>query len=103
MAIHSATGVDQVGQILREFFASLPVQERSLLRPNLMEADTYSDSVVGQKALQLARAELFAAPADPALPLITEVGAVMAAASWKIAVIEMDARKTEGRALLTPS
>ena len=92
MAIHSAESPEEIGRILQEFFATLPVQQRSLLRPNLLDMETYSDSSVGQKALELARAELFAGPHDPARPLLAEVGAVLSAAALKLAVMELEAR-----------
>lgn len=91
MAIHSATDTAQIGEILQDFFDSLPVQERSLLRPNLLDFSTFSDSIVGQKALNLARTELFAAANDPARPLMQEVAAVLAAAALKLAIIELEA------------
>ena len=92
MAIHAAETTEEIGRILRDFFATLPVQERSLLQPALLDISTYSDSVIGQKALDLARAELFAGPAHPGRGVMGEVGSVLSAAALKLAVIELESR-----------
>lgn len=95
LAIHSAKSSEEVGRILKAFFESLPPESRAMLQPGVLDISTYSDSVVGQKALNLARAELFAGPADERLPLMKEVSAVLSAAALRLAVIEIDSRSSD--------
>jgi hypothetical protein len=91
-AIHEASSAEAVGDILRKFFETLSAQERSLLGPELSAASTFSNSTVGQRALDIAREELLAGSGDRRLAVINRVSAVLSSASLRLGVIEIEGR-----------
>jgi hypothetical protein len=91
-AIHEASSAEAVGEILRKFFETLSPQERSMLGPELSATSTFSNSTVGQRALDIAREEQLAGKGDRRLPVINRVSAVLSSASLRLGVIEIEGR-----------
>ena len=89
-AIYRADDGDGVLHAVREFVDTL--EERHLrMLPLVADAPRpYTNAVISELALSLARQELYASPYDERLPLLREVAGVFAAASMRLADIEHD-------------
>jgi hypothetical protein len=98
LAIHDAKSAEEIGDIVRSFFKTLTEQDRRRVSPALLSVATFSDSVVGQKALEAARAELMAGKDGRDGSVLTEVSAVLSAAALRLSVIELESgSKAPGR------
>ena len=92
-AIHRAKTVDEVGDILKSFFAAMTAREASVLPAGILAISTFSERGLLRKS-RLARETAASSPAGSAAEKL------LATASLKVCALQMDEERANRRGKL---
>lgn len=92
-AIHRAATADEVGEILKRFFASIGLHEGAFLDAEILSISTFSEGGLSRKAARTQQSALhvcaLGAPVPPALDAARKI---LSTAALRVSVLNMDMR-----------